>query len=445
MAKKILFSPVGGTDPIRYLRDGSMLHICRHYKPDIVYLYLSKEMLDNHRLDDRYRYTINRLGEWLHHDFEIHLIERENLVDVQRPDLFYEDFSQEIRRIEKTMEKGDELLLNMASGTPGMKSALMVIATLAEYKYKTIQVDSPQKGINAEYEQRDPYDREVNWELDQDNEENADNRCVEIHCRNLVQMLKQDMIKKHIRAFDYPAAVAVAEEIRESIPREAYTLLRIANARVRLDHREISKLNSQAHYDIFPVQDGKYLKMVEYALVLRLKNQKQEYADLSRGITPLVLDLLECILKRQCGIRLEDYCTLRKNGLFWDLQKMEKDETGRAVKGALEKGYENRGGFREGPVYSDALRVIIQERATNLELKKQVGEIVDIEHFARNMAAHEIVSVTEEWVRKRTGKTPEQIFEIIIYLMKEAGINMTEQVLTSYETMNAQIEQMLYL
>lgn len=27
--KKILFSPIGGTDPISNFRDGAMLHICR--------------------------------------------------------------------------------------------------------------------------------------------------------------------------------------------------------------------------------------------------------------------------------------------------------------------------------------------------------------------------------------------------------------------------------
>ena len=45
MGKRILFSPVGGTDPIKYCSDGSMLHICRHYQPDEVVLYLSKEMI----------------------------------------------------------------------------------------------------------------------------------------------------------------------------------------------------------------------------------------------------------------------------------------------------------------------------------------------------------------------------------------------------------------
>ena len=46
MGKRILFSPVGGTDPIKYCSDGSMLHICRHYQPDEVVLYLSKEIRD---------------------------------------------------------------------------------------------------------------------------------------------------------------------------------------------------------------------------------------------------------------------------------------------------------------------------------------------------------------------------------------------------------------
>lgn len=61
--KKILFSPIGGTDPISNFRDGAMLHICRIYKPDIVYLYLSKEMCEFQEKDDRYRYCLEQLGK----------------------------------------------------------------------------------------------------------------------------------------------------------------------------------------------------------------------------------------------------------------------------------------------------------------------------------------------------------------------------------------------
>ena len=56
MNRTILFSPVGGTDPISSsnLRDGSLLHICRWYKPDKVYLYMSKEILALHEKGNRY-------------------------------------------------------------------------------------------------------------------------------------------------------------------------------------------------------------------------------------------------------------------------------------------------------------------------------------------------------------------------------------------------------
>lgn len=42
MSKKILFSSIGGNDPVSSTteHDGSMLHICRVYMPDEVYIYI---------------------------------------------------------------------------------------------------------------------------------------------------------------------------------------------------------------------------------------------------------------------------------------------------------------------------------------------------------------------------------------------------------------------
>ena len=92
MARKYLFSPIGNTDPIKYLYDGSMIHICRYYQPDVVYLYLSKEMMENHKKDNRYVKTLELLGEFLHHKFEIHIIENSDMIDVQQYDIFYNEF-----------------------------------------------------------------------------------------------------------------------------------------------------------------------------------------------------------------------------------------------------------------------------------------------------------------------------------------------------------------
>ena len=55
MGKTILFSPVGGTDPISWNNgyDGAMLHIARVYRPDKIILYLSAEMVEFHEKDHR--------------------------------------------------------------------------------------------------------------------------------------------------------------------------------------------------------------------------------------------------------------------------------------------------------------------------------------------------------------------------------------------------------
>lgn len=132
MGKTILFSPVGGTDPISYDNccDGSLLHICRFEKPDVIYMYMSQEILENQKKDDRYRYTINKLYEKLDKPYTINEIKKEKLTKVHDFNYFYEDFHKELQKITKEMNPDDTLIVNVSSGTPAMKSALNVMATL---------------------------------------------------------------------------------------------------------------------------------------------------------------------------------------------------------------------------------------------------------------------------------------------------------------------------
>lgn len=71
-----------------------------------------------------------------------------------------------------------------------------------------IQVSTPQKKSNLEHEERDEYDVKANWELNEDNEESAENRCQEVKCLNLMRLLKIDMIKKHLLSYALPMAIA---------------------------------------------------------------------------------------------------------------------------------------------------------------------------------------------------------------------------------------------
>ena len=201
----ILFSPVGKTDPITNYHDGSLIHICRKYKPEKVYLYLSQEMLNFHRLDDRYC----RCLEWLQKKEKFHaeiiLLERPDLVDVQVFDYFYDEFEQEVQKIQQENPEAT-ILFNVSSGTPAMKSALQFLAASSENMYVPVQVSTPQNGVNREQYDFEKYDLETRWELNEDNEAGYVDRCVESETATLNKRIKLEIICKHIEAYDYQAA-----------------------------------------------------------------------------------------------------------------------------------------------------------------------------------------------------------------------------------------------
>jgi hypothetical protein len=63
-------------------------------------------MMEAHRKDNRYVASIEKLGDFLQHKFEIHIIARDNLINVQQYDVFYQDFREIIKEIESDMNKG---------------------------------------------------------------------------------------------------------------------------------------------------------------------------------------------------------------------------------------------------------------------------------------------------------------------------------------------------
>lgn len=434
MGKKYLFSPIGNTDPIKYLYDGSMLHICRYYEPDVVYLYLSKEMAENHKKDNRYVETLNLLGDFLNHKFEVHIIENPDMVEVQQYDVFYDEFRKIISEIEEQKEKEDQLLVNMASGTPGMKSALLIMATLAEYRFLPIQVSTPQKKSNLEHEERDEYDVKANWELNEDNEESAENRCQEVKCLNLMRLLKIDMIKKHLLSYDYHAALAVGKEIKDELNPVAWKWLQSADARAVLDWERMNRVLPENNGIISAVrQENKKKILFEYLLALDLKVKRGEYADFIRGITPLGVDLLEMVLEQYCQIDIRQYCMKNaKNGRKWSRGRMEGTE----VQEIMNARYSS---FNYKDVYSRHLQLVIEKKCKDDLLKQRTEELVQIEYNVRNIAAHNIVSATPEWVKEQAGRSVEDILWLLKYICEQVKINTRKENWDSYDYMNKRI------
>lgn len=440
MNKVILFSPVGGTDPISLTNyhDGSLLHICRFYRPDKVILYMSKEMLDNQEKDDRYMYCLTRLDKMQERSTEYEIIERRELTKVHEFDYFYQDFRKIIKEIYDKLDDSDTLLINISSGTPAMKSGLLVLQTLGEFPAKLIQVATPENGISEHVHKG--YDVESLWELDEDNIDGAADRCKEVKCPTLSKIKKEEIIKKHILVYDYPAALDAADSLSSEENSQYRDLIYLASRRLLLDFSGVDKMIQKTGFNCFPVRTSSEKKYFEYALNMDIRLRKKEYVDFVRSITPLVVDLFELILKRQCGIDINKYCdSYRVNGVTarkWSMNKLN----GSSVLNVLNQYFSSKGEqFKSKDIYSIHLKVLIDSFSQDEKLKGLIENVRSVEGSIRNLAAHEIVSVTEESVKGITGFLPKDIMDMIKELFNYTGMSIKKSYWDSYDEMNKYI------
>lgn len=440
MSKTILFSPVGGTDPISLsnIRDGSLLHICRVYRPDKIIMYMSREILDFHKLDNRYCYCIDRLAELLDHQFEYEIVERPNLTEVQDFDFYYEDFSQILKKLMDEMEAGDRLLLNTSSGTPSMKSGLLVLQTLGDYPCTAIQVSTPTRKMN-EHIHKD-YDVSLLWELNEDNTRDFENRCKEIKCLNLSRLKNEEIIKRHVLAYDYAAALSVAEAMPEEYTKTYIHMLEFALFRESLDFKALDNMSSLKIGFQLPVRDRNYREYMEYALELDIKGRQKKYADFIRAISPLFVDLLVLALKKNTSVKLEDYCSITEGTLKWDQRKLKDTDVLKVL------NRENGGYFQGTYMQSMHIMQLIKEYAADDKLKKLVEDIRDVEQSVRNLAAHQIITVNEQRIKNLTktkdvpeGYSADQIMSMIKALFKYTEIPVKKEYWDSYDDMNQKI------
>lgn len=457
MSKTILFSPIGGTDPISNDRDGSMLHICRIYRPDKVIMFMSKEICEFHKKDNRYVYCLDKLGELIGHKFEYDCIMEPELSNVHDYNYFYRRFREEIEKVcvqaavlnEKlkagSADSGEEsaggikILLNTSSGTPAMKSALHVIATIAENKYIPLQVTTPERKMNPHRENKNEYDAENYWENNFDNlEDYFENRCQEIECENLTVLLKRNMIRKFIEAYDYNAALMVADDIKDDISEQTYSMIAAAAARLQLDLTKYTRnMQKMQGYDFMPVKSGNQRKLIEYLLSLEMKIKKGELADFLRGITPVIADLFEEILKTQYGIKIADY-TCDSNSARWDDEKLKNRAP--ELYNILSESYSKE--FNGGNVASDHIAKLIKALPNgDVKMKTLVSDLRNVEIAVRNTAAHEIVSVTDDVLKTKTrkirgGLDSRGIFKLLKEACPYAGLPGGDKVWKSYDDMN---------
>ena len=447
----VLFSPVGMTDPISDCRDGSMLHIARRFRPERVYIYLSQETAAFEEADGRYAGALSLLAEKLSFHVEVTKISRPDLVDVHLFDEFYDEFEGIIKSI-KDENPEAVILLNVSSGTPAMKSALHTIAAMTDdAECIPIQVSTPRKAHNERRYDVKKYDLATEWELDEDNDtERFTDRCSCSDHYNLLLKIKKEIIRNHIDAYDYRAALALAKDCGRGVGERAKAYLRAACARVQLDEQGVdaqlaeTRAGSGVLIRFAPVRGERRRSIVEYLLWLEMKLRRAEHCDFIRGISPIFLDLLEEAADTACGVKINDFCRIMADGKrIMSIDVMSKSVKGREVLNVLNEAFRTYGGYRNSDLSPAQLVPVIEALSQNEELKACVRALRGAEQNCRNMAAHEIVSVTGGWIKERCGLTPDDILKMLNNLAEYAGLKQSEIKNGSYDKMNELIKESL--
>ena len=427
----ILFSPVGLTDPVSNFRDGAMIHICRFRQIDKVYLYLSKEVYEYENHDHRYSYCINMLAKQTEHKLEYEFIVKEQLEDVHLFDTFIHDFRKEITRIHQA-NPDDQLYLNVSSGTPAMKSALQILAAFREFDMIPIQVATPQKRSNPHVEEKWSYNPEEQWKCNDDNSDPIDRCSVSVNI-NFLLLTKKQMLAELINKYDYVGAQALADTMRHSLSDKFIELLDGAVKRFTLQFGEANTIYKKYNLNLLEAEQSNYAPITEYLLELDIRVRKQEYGKFIQGLTPLIFDLYEMILSNKMNIKLDNLTVESSYGeREWNIKELLRDAN-LQIKECLEG---QNGVISQNTVYSASLNRIIQGMCNDERIKKLCRKLRSIEQTARNIAAHEIVSISDQWIKQKTNCLSADILDMFRRLIIYAGININNNFFGSYDRMN---------
>ena len=426
---KILFSPLGMTDPIRFFKDGAALNVARKYQPDVIYLYMSKEIVQKHKEDNRYVYSFEKLGELLGKDFEIHTIERPDLEDVQLFDSFLTEFRAILEEIHNNHPDA-EILLNVSSGSPAMKSSLQILSLTLDFPCTPVQVSSPMAKSNPRVDNESDLSPEDHWELNESNETD-DDRCIVSQTTNLLDEFRKQTVIDMVRSYNYTAAYDIAKK-SPAFSQKCREMLDAACARLKLNYSKARTIFGKYGVKVITDAPKECLDLYEYLLVIKVKLCNEEYADFLKALSPAIANLYEMYLNRKCNINLDDYTDIDYEGKrVWNRRKM----SGTDVLRFLDEKYKNRGMLQDhSDVRTDALVELIgcyspdpDATICSAEIRKKV------EAKLRNKAAHTIVAISADTVKKETGFTPEEIFRKLVEMFGYCGFSFADN---CYDKMN---------
>lgn len=430
---RILYTPVGDTDPIRGCYDGGMLHIVRHYNPDMAILVLSKDMEQKEAANHRFTKALKHVKA----DLDIKLIhtglEDVHRIDTLQPfvDHFYEILSN---------YPDAEILINLSSGTPQIKLIMSYLSV--EYDaVRGIQVDSPQRGSNrSEPAVNDNEDIDIIIENNFDDQEDSENRCHEPQMGYIKRNNIKQSLHTLITSYKYKEAISLYESYQKTfnyeLDNDILPLLEHAQLRLELEYKaaldKINRVDGLSLISIFT--DWKRIKLHEFLMLMEVRLRQGNIEDFILKITPFMYELTRYYFTKELDVNWRQVEKKTSKGVRLDMV---------AFKNQYPKLYESWQENSDTPYLQELqvsfyhmLHMLENQPNVNPLLLKQLNDIRHIERKIRNKIAHEVVVLTEVEICKSVKIKSLQAFLELIQSVFSTIMAQSKQNNLIYDTIN---------
>ena len=263
-------------------------------------------------------------------DCEIEKIETriENASDF---DAYHEIFSQTITRI-RAENPNAEILLNISSATPQIKTAMCLEVVTHHVLLSPIQVSSPNEGTNKDTPHFDPYKDDIDDALKNlmDSMEEAPDRCSPPKFIGMRKSMVKNQIKSLTASWGYKGAYDLVRENAPLFTERLQLLLHHAYLRSLPDEKKaesvVKKLD--VYYELYPVRTRDAKNVCEYILAASLRLRRQELTDFLLRVITLAEYMLEIEVDRALGGIHTIADETRNGGWLLNHEKAEKNYPG---------------------------------------------------------------------------------------------------------------------
>lgn len=413
--ERVLLTFAGNTDPTRGNYDGPMLHICRYFRPEKIYLVLTSEMQkrnENRIYEKAIKESLedyNPIFEYINTDIDnAHLF-----------DIYFNKINETFNKI-KLEHPNAEVLVNVTSGTVQIISNLvMYIVDAVNINIIPVQVESPEGKGNTSKVVNDNYKVNDEKENNFDNiEEFGRNRIIFPDLRQYSRLLAKNQIKELLKKYEYLTCLELLKRDIFQENSKLNGLLNFANDRRHLkglkSNGKLKSLNDKKfdkfyYYSRNETNENKvkeWYKIVDYFALANIKQKSGDIAGYTIMLEPLIVNIYLSILRDVLGKKLSDlFSEKRKEEEFsykTDILKIKKydglkekieDELNKVLKDSI---------FVSNKVLIAVIKYFIEKDNRATLKKMDLNDFIDFSETlskikeVRNMIAHSLKTINRD-------------------------------------------------